>query len=126
VNLLWNAARKSLDAIEDAIGEGLLEGKGWRKSNYWRRELRKLMRISAKALFGGGKNKEETTKERAKRYLGLASSVSEKIEASTLAIYGRMLSTNQVAACAVKIERLEYFHGMLKKHIEIVERPVRS
>ncbi|HQU31806.1 MAG: hypothetical protein HRU72_14690 [Planctomycetia bacterium] len=67
-----------------AIGEGLLEGKGWRKGNYWRRELRKLMRISAKALFGGGK-----------RYLGLASSVSEKIEAGTLAIYGRVLSTNQ-------------------------------
>lgn len=78
-----------------AIGEGLLEGKGWRKGNYWRRELRKLMRISAKALFGGGKNKEDTTKERAKRYLGLASSVSEKIEAGTLAIYGRVLSTNQ-------------------------------
>ncbi|TWU53556.1 hypothetical protein B188_15310 [Candidatus Brocadiaceae bacterium B188] len=84
------------------------------------------MRISAKALFGGGKNKEKTTKGRTKRYFGLASSVSEKIETSTLATYGRVLSTNQVAACAVKIERLEHFHGMLKKHIEIVERPVRS
>lgn len=39
------------------------------------------MRSSAKALFGGGKNKEETTKERVKRYLGLAGSLSEKIEA---------------------------------------------
>mgnify|MGYP001571350893 CR=1 FL=1 len=48
VNLLWDAGRKSLDMIEDAIREGLLEGKGWRKGNYWRRELKNLMRISAK------------------------------------------------------------------------------
>ena len=30
------------------------------------------MRISAKVLFGGGRNKEEAVKERVKRYLGLA------------------------------------------------------
>jgi len=58
VNLLWDAGRKSLYLIEDAIREGLLEGKGWRKGKYWRRELKKLMRISAKTLFGGGRNKE--------------------------------------------------------------------
>ena len=124
VNLLWDAARKSLDVVEDAIREGLLEGKGWRKGKYWRRELKKLMRVSAKALFGGGRNKEETAKDRVKRYLGLARGLSEKIEASTLAIYERVLSINQVAVYAVKIERLEYFHGMLKKHIDLVERRV--
>jgi IS5 family transposase len=124
VNLLWDAARKSLDEIEDAIREGLLEGKGWRKGKYWRRELKKLMRISTKALFGGGKNKEETVKDRVKRYLGLARGLSEKIEASMLAIYERVLSTNQVEVYAVKIERLEYFQGMLNKHRELVERRV--
>jgi hypothetical protein len=39
------------------IRERLLEGKGWRKDKYWGRALKKLMRISTKALFGGGKNK---------------------------------------------------------------------
>lgn len=124
VNLLWDAARKSLDVIEDAIREGLLEGKGWRKGKYWRRELKKLMRISTKALFGGGRNKEETAKDRVKRYLGLARGLSEKIEASMLAIYERVLSTNQVEEYAVKIERLEYFHGMINKHRDLVERRV--
>ncbi|GJQ24519.1 hypothetical protein BIY37_00765 [Candidatus Brocadia sapporoensis] len=126
VNLLWDAGRKSLDVIEDAIREGLLEGKGWRKSNYWRRELKRLMRISTKALFGGGRNKEETSKERVKSYLELARGLSEKIEAGMLAIYERALSTNQVDAYAVKIERLEYFHGMINKHRDLVERPVLS
>ena len=124
VNLLWDAARKSLDVIEEAQGEGLLAGKGWRKGKYWRREIKKLMRISTKALFGGGRNKEETAKERVKRYLGLARGLSEKIEASVLALYEKVLSINQVEVYAVKIERLEYFHGMLKKHIELVERRV--
>ena len=124
VNLLWDAGRKSLDLIEDAIREGLLEGKGWRKSKYWRRELKKLMRISTKVLFGGGRNKEETAKEQVKRYLGLARGLSEKIEASMLAIYERVLSINPVEVYAVKIEFLEYFHGMLKKHIDLVERRV--
>jgi hypothetical protein len=124
VNLLWDAARKSLDVIEDAIREGLLEGKGWRKGKYWRRELKRLMRISTKALFGGGKNKEETTKDRVKGYLGLARGLSEKIEASMLAIYERVLSINPVEVYAVKIETLEYFHGMLNKQIDLVERRV--
>ncbi|OOP55541.1 MAG: hypothetical protein AYP45_14165, partial [Candidatus Brocadia carolinensis] len=69
------------------------------------------MRISTKALFGGGKNKEETAKKRVKRYRGLARGLSEKIEASVLALYEWVLSGNQGEVCAVKIERLEYFHG---------------
>ena len=59
-----------------------------------------------------------------KRYLGLARGLSEKIEASMLAIYERVLSTNTVEVYGVKIETLEYFHGMLNKHRELVERRV--
>src|SRR3972149_3700307 len=103
LNLLWDAARKG---------------------KYWRRELKKMMRISTKALFGGGRNKEEAARDRVKRYLGMARGLSEKIEVSMLAIYERVLSTNQVEVCAVKIETMEYFHGMLNKHIDLVERRV--
>ena len=82
------------------------------------------MRISTKVLFGGGRNKEGTAKERVKSYLGLARGLSEKIEVSMLAIYERVLSTNQAEVHAVKIERLEYFYGMLNKHRDLVERRV--
>src|SRR3990167_8084276 len=124
MNLLWDAGRKSLDMIEDAIEEGILEWKGWRKGRNWRRELEKLMRISAKASSSGGKNKEAIEKEHVRSYLKLSRSLSEKIGASLLAIYERVLTTNQVEMHAKKIETLEYFHGMLNKQINLVERRV--
>jgi hypothetical protein len=121
---LWDAGRKSLEVIEDIRGEGLLGGKGWRKHKYWRKELKALMRSSTKALFGGGRNKEETAKERVKRYVGLARVLSEKIEASILSIYESVLKHGQVEEYGGKLESLEYFQGMLKKHIDLVERRV--
>ena len=124
MNLLWDAGRKSLDMIEDAIEEGILEWKGWRKGKYWRRELKTLMRISAKASSGGGKNKEAIEKGHVRSYLELSRSLSGKIGASLLAIYERVLTTNQVEMHAKKIETLEYFHGMLNKQIDLVERRV--
>ena len=124
MNLLWDAGRKSLDMIEDAIEEGILDGKGWRKGKYWRRELKKLMRISAKASSGGGKNKQETEKACVRRYVELAGNLSEKIGASLLAIYGKVLTTNLVGMQAEKIKTLEYFHGMLNKQRDLVERRV--
>ncbi|TVM01406.1 MAG: ISNCY family transposase [Candidatus Brocadia sp. WS118] len=124
MNLLWDAGRKSLDMIEDAIEEGILEWRGWRKGKYWRRELKKLMRISAKASSGGGKNKEAIEKGQVRNYLELSRNLSGKIGASLLAIYERVLTTNQVEMYAKKIETLEYFHGMLNKQIDLVERRV--
>ena len=124
LNLLWDGGRKRLDIIEDFLEDKIVEGKGWRKHKYWRRELKTLMRSSTKALFGGGKNKEEMSKERVKRYLELARGLSEKIEAGILAIYEGVLLRNQVAVYAAKLESLEYFHKMMNKHIDLVERRV--
>ncbi|MBM2835253.1 MAG: hypothetical protein HW406_2414, partial [Candidatus Brocadiaceae bacterium] len=42
-------------------------------------------------------------------YLELSGRLSEKIGASLLAIYERVLTTNQVEMHAKKIETLEYF-----------------
>lgn len=120
MNLLWDAGRKSLDMIGDAIEEGILDGKGWRKGNYWRRELKKLMRIGAKAASGGGKNKEEHVTN----YRELSKRLSEKIGAGLLVIYEKVLTTNQVEMQAENIGNLEYFHGMLNKQIDLVERRV--
>ena len=104
MNLLWDACKRGRS----------VEWRGWRKGKYWRRELKKLMRISAKASGIGGKNKKEIEKEHVRSYLELSRSLSGKIGASLLAIYERALTTNQVEMHAEKIGVLEYFPGRLK------------
>jgi hypothetical protein len=57
-NLLWDCIRKCLDTIR------MIENKhgnivGRRKSAYWRRELKILMRKLGRACGSGGKNKEQ-------------------------------------------------------------------
>ena len=90
----------------------------------WRREVKRLKRGSIKALYGGGRNKEETSRERGKSYLGLARGLSEKIEGSILAIYERVLTKGQVEESGEMLESQGYFQGMLRKHIDLVERRV--
>ena len=50
--------------------------------------------------------------------------MSEKTGASLLAIYERVLTTNEGEKHGGKIGILEYFHGMLNKQIDLVERRV--
>lgn len=55
LNLLWDAARKSLDVIEEAIREGLLEGKGWRKGRYWGERVKEADEDQHKGVIWRGK-----------------------------------------------------------------------
>ena len=55
MNLLWDGARKSLDVIEEAQGEGLLAGKGWRKGKYWRREAQEVDEDQHEGIIWGWK-----------------------------------------------------------------------
>lgn len=120
MTLLWDAGRKCLDMIEDAIREGLLDWNGWRKLKYLRRELKTLTRVSAKASSGAGKNKDNLVRH----YVEWSRNLSEKIDASLLAIFERVLITKQEEMYAKKIETLEYFYEMLNKQIDLVDRRV--
>ncbi len=120
MSLLWDAGRKCLDMVEDAIKEGFLDWNGWRKLKYLRRELKTLTRVSAKASSGAGKNKDNLVRH----YVEWSRSLSERIDASLLAIYERVFITKQVEMNAKKIESLEYFHKMLNKQIDLVDRRV--
>jgi hypothetical protein len=67
-NLLWDCIRKCLDMtgkLEEKYGQIT----GWRKSGYWRSELKSLMRQLGRACGSGGKNKEKRVKEVATNYL---------------------------------------------------------
>jgi hypothetical protein len=54
----------------------------WRKSEYWRRELKSLMRNLGRASNSGGKNKEERVKSVAVSYVQKSLLLSEKITKS--------------------------------------------
>jgi hypothetical protein len=114
-NLLWDCERKCLDII------GKIEKKqgtipGWRKSKFWRKDLKSLMRSLGKASSSGGKNKESRVKELATSYIQKSVLLSNKIIQSL-----PLIPVSDVADLATLL-LLEYYHTLLKKHIDLVER----
>lgn len=116
ISLLWDSARKCLDIIENIDTEYPLGG--WRKLKLWRRELKKQNRILAKACQSGGKNKDKQIKLQATEYLRLSVELNKKVTQSKEELYKIVNSE----ASLVQLISLEYYQGMLYKHINLVER----
>lgn len=109
-NLLWDSARKCIDIAKQ------LQVPGWRKSKSWRAELKGLMRTVGKTSTGGGKNKEERVKKAASAYLKKSKTLQRKV-AQALATH-----IAKTPADIARLELLRYFHQMLVKHIDLLER----
>lgn len=115
LNLLWDAGRKCVDLIEKYRDQFGYELPHWRKAKDWRRRLKGLERITSKAVFGGGANKEARVRQAVREYLQAAGELSAKVSAS-------LLGMCEQAVAAEHWEALAYFHGMLDKHMDLVER----
>lgn len=116
-NLLWDCARKCLDAVAKFI-EKYNHIEGWRKLANWQQELKGLMRELGKASSSGGKGKEERMKNAAKRYIRKALALIKKLK-ETL----DCLPINDTADLQTAIA-LEHFMPLLTKHIDLIERRV--
>lgn len=116
ISLLWDAGRKSVDIIMDFEREFFVEG--WRKAKLWYRSMKNQFRNLSKACQSGGKKKEQNVKEKATEYLRLARQLDDKIVSSKETIYVNITLTQSVA----RLMQLDYFHSMLTKHIDLVER----
>lgn len=115
LNLLWDAGRKCVDLIakyRDQFGYAL---PGWRKAKDWRRRFKALERVSSKAVYGGGANKERRVKAAVRDYVGAGRELSVKVRVSLLALCDQAVEQ-------AHWEALAYFHGMLDKHLDLVER----
>lgn len=115
-NLLWDAARKSIELLE-----GLHESlglPGWRKAKSWKRKVKNAMRACEKVASSGGANKKQRLPKSAGRFLDLARQLEDKVRGDIAALRSRPLSMLQL----VKLENAGYFHEMLVKHIDLVER----
>ena len=115
LNLLWDAGRKCVDLIEkyrDRFGYAL---PGWRKAKDWRRRFKALERLTSKTVYGGGAGKEARVKAAVRDYLSAGRDLSAKVSASLLGLCDQ-------AVDGAHWEALGYFHAMLDKHLDLVER----
>ncbi len=116
ISLLWDSARKSLDIITELRESYPI--KGWRKFKFWYKDIKKQCRILSKACQSGGKYKEQQIKKQATEYLRLANELNEKISESKEQFYKQANSLISLA----QLLSLDYYHNMLCKHINLVER----
>jgi hypothetical protein len=113
LNLLWDAGRKCVDLIEKYRAQYDLPG--WRKAKDWRRRLKALERISSKAAFGGGADKTARVIAAVSDYLRVGRELSAKVSESLLALCAEPI-------LEARWEALAYFHAMLDKHLDLVDR----
>ncbi|MGH7957495.1 MAG: ISNCY family transposase [Opitutaceae bacterium] len=115
LNLLWDGGRKCVDLIEkyrDQLGYAL---PGWRKAKDWRRRLKALERSTSKAVHGGGPGKEARVRPAVREYVNSGYELAAKVEASLLGLCDQAIELPHW-------ETLAYFHAMLVKHLDLVER----
>ena len=107
LNLLWDAGRKCVDLVEKYRDQLGYELPHWRKAKDWRRRLKALERITSKAVFGGGANKEGRVRQAVREYLAAGRELSAKVTASLLGLCEQAVGVEQW-------EGLAYFQGMLE------------
>jgi hypothetical protein len=117
MNLLWDSARKCIDICEWFYNRG--EITGWRKSKSWKQEIKKIFRISSRTKALGGKNKEERLVKTVSDYLSLCDRLADKV-VDALSQANNLSTLTSIA----RQVQLSYFHGMLVKHIDLVERRI--
>ena len=115
LNLLWDAGRKCVDLIEKYRSQFGYALPGWRKAKGWRRQLKRCERITSQIVYRGGPNKEARVKHAVRDYLAVGRDLSAKVQASLLDLCDQ-------PADAAHWEALAYFHRMLDKHLDLVQR----
>jgi IS5 family transposase len=114
LNLLWDAGRKCVDLVEGLLESGLTLP-GWRKFKAWRRQLKACERAASQVVYRGGPNKEARVKRAVREYLAVGHDLSAKVQQSLLGLCDQ-------AVDLARWEGLAYFHAMLDKHLDLVER----
>ncbi len=115
LNLLWDAGRKCVDLIEKYRSQFGYAMPGWRKAKEWRRQLKRCERITSQIVYRGGPNKEARVKSAVRDYLAVGRDLSAKVYASLLYLCDQPVDT-------AYWESLDYFHRMLDKHLDLVQR----
>ena len=119
INLLWDCARKCLDTIELILKGYILPG--WRKHNYWRKVVKRAYRRTANIHQKKGKAYKERLKRAAMKYLDRCRELSRRVAQSQKEL--QSLTPLDIQLLAL-LDALSYYHEMLEKHIDLVERRI--
>lgn len=114
---MWDAARKCIEiSCQLADKQGL---SGWRKASDWKKRLKRSFRKVQKVKKSGGKNKASRLGFAVGSYLELATTLTKKI------CEFKSIAKNPCSISEISLQKsLDYFHQMLDKHIELVNRRV--
>lgn len=115
LNLLLDGGRKCLDLLEKYRDQFDYALPGWRKLEDWQSRLKASERVASKACTGGGKDKEKRVRAAVQEYLKIARELSVKVNESLCGLCDQEVE-------ALHWERLAFFHEMLDKHIDLVDR----
>jgi hypothetical protein len=116
-NLLWDSGRKCLDVLKYLITFNLAHFEGWRKIEFWRRQLKNQMLALSRVSADKSKNRSERLVKAAHEYLKTARSLSSKIHNITLL---NRLNIDEHK----KVSELRYYLQMLDKHIDLIDRRI--
>jgi len=115
LNLLWDAQRKCADLLVPMVQAAQLGG--WRKCRDWRRKLKGQMIGLTRVASGGGPNKEQRKQAAAREYVQDSYRFEQKVFSTIQA-----LPVVQNPLAWARREQLEYFHTMMIKQLDLVER----
>jgi len=115
VNLLWDAQRKCLDLIGPLMSR--YSRPGWRKAKAWRRKLKTQMIGLTRLNSGGGLNKEQRRLAAAGEYVQDTYRFEQKLFEAM-----RSLPPAQNVVEFMQRSTLDYFHTLLVKQLDLVER----
>lgn len=123
LNLLWDSLRKCLDII-GLLREGGLYLSEWRQRANWYNKTKSSYRNCAEIHRKKGQDYGRRIKEATEQYLSQAKTVLGKVKNSEK--YGAaVLSSGKMGIKGFKLlGNLQYFRGMLEKHIDLVNRRI--
>jgi len=114
-NLLWDSGRKCIDVLEDMMGGNTAYCTGWRKIEYWRKQMKNRMLKLGRACTDKSKNRQNRIDKATADYLSTARSLSSKL--STVKQLNPLDFVEEIM-----LKQMDYYRGMLNKHIDLVDR----
>lgn len=122
LNLTWDSGRKCLDVISKLREEMGLSG--WGKIKLHRRTFRNYYRTVSEIHRKKGSNYQQRLKKGTENYLKKSVKLSEKVKGSLLEGATKCEKGGMSIKEFTLLKQLSYYHQMLDKHIDLVERRI--